>query len=101
MVEAASEVASVTYSVTFEVFCEATEQMLSTELECVIVPSTTGLRLWCDEEDQAIVDIAFADFTVMALQNKALPQDQMLYAVSEKTENLATFLSTIGLTDIH
>ena len=67
--------------------------MLSAEVECIIVPSQHGLRVWCDEDDQSVLELGFDAFTVLALQNKALPQDQLLYAVCQKTPSLATFLA--------
>ena len=91
-------VEAIFFEVTFEIFDEVSGQMLSVEdVKCHIEPTSKGLRFWCDEGDSIGADINFANYSVFALQNKAKPADQMIYAVCDIQNSMAEFLTEIGL----
>ena len=73
MVEQAAELSL--FDVEVEVFREDLQEVRTGQVNCVIQPSAKGFSLWCDEGDQSDtqVELAFQDFTVFALQNKAVP----------------------------
>ena len=71
-------VAEVPFSMTLELFREDLDEVQTCDISCQLTPESKGFCLQCEE---VAIDLRFEEFTVFALQSKAVASEQMIYAV--------------------